>query len=625
MRQHGTIQRLYNRAHTATRNLAYRWHIAMLRSHWAITTALRIANVLSFVGSVICLICLSAYIGYEKDVAEQLRINHIFRSLQWLFSLYIAASLVLDFRQTVRNTKPIRWIINVLVIVSLWPLLFGQATHPLIPVFQTVVCSPIFTIAVLSAYSVVDISYGIMLMLGRRTNPPLLLASSFMLFIIIGSFLLTMPRCTLVPVNYTDALFVSTSAVCITGLTPVDIAATFTPFGQIILALLIQIGGLGVLTFTSFFALFFSGGQSVYSQLLVKDMIYSKSMNSLLPTLLYILMFTLIIEAVGAVGIWLSIHDVLTDMSLSGQIEFSIFLSLSAFCNAGFTTLPDGMANATLMNSNQSIYLVVSAIVLAGSIGFPVLVNFRDACHEYARRLWYRLRRRRLVGRQVRLYNINTKISVYTTLLLFALTAVLFLVMEYHNTLQGYSFYDKCVQSIFNATTPRSSGFQSLSPASFLPSTLIIVLIMMWVGGASQSTAGGVKVNTIATLWLNLRSIVLGRQRVVAFNRTVSTDSIRRANAVVTLSIAFLAVYTVVVLLLEPALPPKAVVYEVVSALFTVGSSLGITASLSTASKLLLCTAMFLGRVGIISLLIGVTGNRTDRPAQYPTDNIIIN
>ena len=205
-----------------------------------------------------------------------------------------------------------------------------------------------------------------------------MLATSFLFFIIAGSFLLMMPKCTYHPLPYIDSLFVSTSAVCITGLTTVDVASTFTPLGLLILGLLIQTGGLGVMTFTSFFALFFSGNTSVYSQIIVKDMIYTKSINALLPTLLYILGFTVAVEAIGAVMIWLSIRDVLA-VSLTDQIIFSLFHSVSAFCNAGFSNINGGMANPALMNSNQWIYLVISIIVMAGSIGFPVLVNFRDA------------------------------------------------------------------------------------------------------------------------------------------------------------------------------------------------------------------------------------------------------
>lgn len=277
------------------------------------------------------------------------------------------------------------------------------------------------------------------------------------------------------------------------------------------------------------------------------------------------------------------------------------------------------------MNSDQSVYLVISALVFAGSIGFPILVNFRNAFFEHLRRMWRRLRNRSMTGRPVHIYNLNTKIALYATLIIFAVSIVVFFILERNNTLAGFSLYDQIVQSIFNSTTPRSSGFVSVNPANFLNVTLVFVLFLMWIGGASQSTAGGIKVNTFAAILINLKAIVLGHKKVTAFNRTIATASIRRANAVVTLSILSYTLLSLIILLLEPHLPARSLLFETSSALFTVGSSLGVTPMLSTASKAVLISAMFLGRVGIISLLIGVTGNRHDYPVQYPTDNIIIN
>jgi Trk-type K+ transport system membrane component len=181
------------------------------------------------------------------------------------------------------------------------------------------------------------------------------------------------------------------------------------------------------------------------------------------------------------------------------------------------------------------------------------------------------------------------------------------------------------VQSIFNAFVPRSSGFASLNPAGFMNITIIMMIALMWIGGGSQSTAGGVKVNTFAVVLLELRAVVTGKRRVTVFNRTLATDSIRRASTVVTISILAYILYSMALVLLEPTLPVKSLLYESASAIFTVGSSLGITDQLGDGAKILLCSAMFLGRVGIISLLTGFAGQRNDPPVKYPVDNVIIN
>ena len=416
----------------------------------------------------------------------------------------------------------------------------------------------------------------------------------------------------------------SASAVCITGLTSVDIPSTFTPMGVAVIAVLVQLGSLGIITFTSFFAMFFTGNTSIYNQLLLRDVIYTKSMNALIPTLLYVLGFTVAVEAAGAVAVFFSIPDSLP-MALDDKIVFATFHSMSSFCNAGFSVLPGGMANPELMRSSQSIYVVTSVLIFAGAVGFPILVNFKDIIAGYIHRAVSRIRRVTDERRPVHIFDVNTKIVLYTTLAILVAGSAAFFFLEYDNTLAGMSLSDKIIQSVFNSLIPRSAGFASVDPARFLDVTLLIVVVQMVIGGASQSMAGGIKVNTLGAVLLSLRSVLFGHNGTTAFHRTINTASIRRANAVVALAALSLFAYCVIILLLEPHMSAKSVIFEVVSALFTVGSSLGITPDLSDASKATLCTAMFLGRVGIISLLCGMVGTKRDISQHLPKDNIIIN
>lgn len=584
----------------------------------------RVMAVLAFVASLGCLVSLLLLFGFDHDPHDLARIGRGVRAAQIIFLVNIAYNWLLRFRTTVRECRFIKWVVDAAVLLTLLPMLYPHPDHPWLPWLERLLYSHRFIYGILLSYSVVDVSYGVIRLLGRRTNPSLILSVSFLGFIFVGSLLLMMPRCTFQPISYIDALFVATSAVCITGLTTVDVSATFTPSGLLILALLIQTGGLGVMTFASFFALFFSGNTSIYNQLMVKDMIASKSINALLPTLLYILGVTLAIEAAGAAAIFFSVHDTL-DMSVNDELIFSGFHSLSAFCNAGFSNIEGGLSNPLLLRSNQSVYLIASALVFLGGIGFPILLNFKAAVGRYCRRLWYAVTFRRLPGRRAHLYDLNTKIVLVTTLWVLGVSTVLFFLFEYDNTLDGMSLWDKVVQSLFNALVPRSSGFSSVNPADFLNVTVIMFVVLMWIGGASQSTAGGIKVNTFATMLLNLRAVVSGRDRVTAYGRTISGESIRRAHAVICLSIIGFVVYSLLLVGLEPRLSARALIYEAASALFTVGASLGVTPYLSAASKVLLCTAMFLGRVGIISLLMGMVGTRTDPPVRFPEDSIIIN
>lgn len=578
---------------------------------------------LTFAGAVAALVCMTIQAGFDLQTPDHILLRRAIRFTQGIFITNVLFGIVFRPTYTLQNTRLIKWIVDIAILVTLLPWLYPHPENPWLPWLEQILYSTKFLYIIVASYSVVTLSFGLFRMIGRRTSPSLLLSGSFLVFILIGSFLLMLPKCTYHGISYVDSLFISTSAVSITGLTPLDVPATFTPLGIAIIAILIQIGALGVMTFTSFFAIFFSGNTSIYSQLMLKDMVYSKTMSALIPTLLYILGFTLLIEVAGAALIFLSVHGSL-GMTTGEEIAFAAFHALSAFCNAGFSNLPEGLSNPLLLDHNYSIYWIMSALIIAGAIGFPILVNFRDAISIRLRQI-SPFKRRASEIKEVHLYNMNTKIVLVTFSTLFLVGAIVFFILEYNNSLSGMSLWGKITQSVFNSATPRSAGFASVSPSGFLNSTLLIIMFMMWIGGASQSTAGGIKVNTFAAIWLNLRAIVHDAPRVTAFRRTVTTPSIRRANAVVAISILSYTLFSFTLVLLEPDIPLKELLFESLSALFTVGSSLGTTPNLSGSSEILLCCAMFLGRVGIISLLTGIIGRRHGIAPNYPTDNIIIN
>lgn len=572
--------------------------------------------------SVACLVALVLYLGFEHTIVSYKVISPCLRSCQAIFAVNIIYNLLMRFRITIKETRPLKWVVDSLVLLSLIPAIWPHFLHP--GALERVLHSHILLAIALGAYSGVYISFALIRSFGKRTNPSLILSASFLIFIGLGTLLLMLPKCTVNGISPIDSLFVSTSAVCICGLTPVDVSATFTPLGICIIAVMMQVGALGVMTFTSSFALFFSGNASIYSQLMVKDMFYSRTINSLLPTLIYTLVFTLVVEALGAVAIYFSIQGDLPQLSSLQQWGFAAFHSLSAFCNAGFSTLDSGMSNPALMHGNQLVYLCISALVIAGGIGFPILVNTKDVLAEKVTRLWCHISRKPEPPRHPHPYNMNTRVAITTTLWLFAFTWVLFMVFEWNHSLAGMSPYQKIVQGIFNSTTPRSSGFVSVNPAGFLPVTLLMVMLMMWIGAGSQSTAGGIKVNTFAAAMLHLRATITGKRSVTVYGRTISTASLSRAQAVVWLSILSYAVFAGLILILAPEFSTKALLFETLSALFSVGSSLGVTAALPPLAKGLLCMAMFVGRVGLLSLLMGLVGQQKDPPIQFPEDNIII-
>lgn len=580
---------------------------------------------LAFIAGCLCLTAIILYVGIEHTYQSHKILMSVIRVCQFIFLFNVLYGLIFLFKQSLHYNRRLKWIMDFFLVLTIVPLLLSS--HGNIPIFpENILNSKLFLFIVLGLYSVFEISYGILRLLGKKTNPSLILAGSFAFFILIGTLVLMLPKCTTGGISFTDALFVATSAVSITGLCPVDIAVVLTPTGLAVLAVLIQIGALGVLTFTSFFALFFSGETSIFNQLMVRDLMYSKTANSLLPTLLYIFIFTLVIEIAGAIAIYFSLPHDFPISDEWGKIIFSGFQSLSAFCNAGFTWLEGGMGNVTLMHSNQSIYVVMGTLVILGGIGFPILVNMKNILKNHLRSILQFIRILPQRAHRIKhLYDINTKIVLYTSLIITAVTIALFLWLEWNNSLDGMTLWQKIAQSYFNASVPRSSGFSSVNPAGFLPSTLLLMMLLMWIGGSSQSTAGGIKVNTFAAMLMNLKSLITGKKYITAFGRTISFMSVRRANAVIALSIISYFLLTFIIVIIEPELQVKDLAFESASALFTVGSSLGITAALCPASKIILCVAMFVGRVGLLSLLMGMAKDVYEKKPIYPYDNIIIN
>lgn len=518
------------------------------------------------------------------------------------------------------------WLLDVCLYLTLLPVVFhlpepGNAAYWIWIFFN----STYYKAAVLLLMSLTLLSGFFVRLLGRKTNPSLILASSFLIIILVGAGLLMLPRATYNGISWIDALFISTSATCVTGLVSVDVPSTFTLEGQIIIMLLIQIGGLGVMTITSFFAMFFMGNTSLYNQLAVGDMISTNSLNSLLSTLLYILGFTLAIEGIGMTLIWFDIHGTL-GMTLYEELYFSAFHSVSAFCNAGFSTLPGGMGNDMVMHNHNFLYIVLSMLIVFGGIGFPILVNMKDTLFYYLRHFysWIFHRRRRFI-KKIHLYNLNTKIVLFMTAVLLLAGTLIILLFEWNNAFSGMDTADKLVHAFFNSVCPRTAGFASVGLTTLSTQTLLLMIILMMIGGGTQSTAGGVKINVFAVILINLYAVLRGVERTYILHREISYDSVKRSNAALILYLLIVFVSIFIMTVVEPQASVMALVFECVSALSTVGSSLDLTPSLGNAGKMIIIVLMFVGRVGAFTLVSGLIRQEKKKNYKYPSDNIIIN
>ena len=563
--------------------------------------------------------------GFIISEGAEADLGVLYRTVWGVFLVQTTMHIGLAYRETLKKYRTFTWVLNILLYLTLIPVIFFEPESGALKYFWLFLNNRIFQLILLLLLSLLRLSSGVIGLLGKRTNPSLILAGSFFLIICIGTGLLMLPRCTVDGISWVNALFVSTSAVCVTGLVPVDVATTFTSLGQLVIIILIQIGGLGVMTLTCFFAMFFMGNTSVYNQLAVRDMISSDSLSSLLSTVIYILFFTLVIEGAGMLVLFLSIHGTL-GMTVQQEMVFAAFHSISAFCNAGFSTLSENLGNPLVMQHHNLLYITISVLIILGGIGFPILVNFKHIAGYHLKRLFYFIRTGKRDRQRIRhLYNLNTKIVVLTTLILLTGGTIAILLFEWNGAFAGMSMPDKWVQAFFNATCPRTAGFTSIGLTSFSLQSLLLMLLLMFIGGAAQSTAGGVKVNAFAAAVLSLFAVIRGKSRVEVFRRQLSVDSIRRSNAtlVMYLMILFLGVFVLSVL--EPHASLLALVFECTSALSTVGSSLGLTPALGEAGKLFVSLLMFIGRVGVITIVLGFVPPQKHTKYKYPDDNLIIN
>ena len=592
-----------------------------------IDTALGVISFFAYAASLFMIVSAVLEFGFRLTVKQTEELNWLYFWV-WITFLIDRGSHLLLMRMGYLKSEYsfLGWCTNALLMLTLIPIIVEFAGIDDSYGLMSILNNRVFHVTVLFLVSLIDLSDGLIRLMGRKMNPAMMLAISFMVFILIGSGLLMMPRCVLpgVHLSWIDSLFTATSAICVTGLTTIDVPNTFTSFGQLVVMMLIQVGGLGVMTITSFFALFFMGNTSLYDQVLVRDMVSSKSLASLWSTLLNIFGFTAFIELVGALTIFWNIHGTI-GLNVGHELFFSVFHSVSAFCNAGFSIYRDGLSSPVLMTGHCWLYVIISLLIILGGIGYPVLVNLKLIVLKRARFLWRWLSGRHYAGMRIpNLFDLNTKIVLRTTAVLIVFGTLLIGFFEWNNTFDGMLPHEKIVQAFFNAVSPRTAGFISVNLNSMCIQSILVYTILMWIGGASQSTAGGVKVNAFAVAVLNMRAIIRGGTRLEFAGRELSIDSIRRANVAVFSSLFVLFAFVFTITIIEPHLPLKAIIFECVSAFGTVGSSLGITSELKDASKVLIVLLMFLGRVGVVTLAQALLRQYSNQNYKLPQDNIII-
>lgn len=444
----------------------------------------------------------------------------------------------------------------------------------------------------------------------ERLSEAKIMVLGFILVICAGAFLLMLPISSKdwVYTDFLTAIFTSTSATCVTGLVLVDTYTYWSTFGQTVIIVLIQLGGLGFMTMAGVFSLSLKRKISFKQRMLTAESYNQENVEGIINLTRYVIFGTLIFEGIGAIILSFCFID---EYGILGGIRRGVFHSISAFCNAGFDILGDKGEFSSLITKNSSSVVLYTVMVLItiGGLGFSVWKNIYD-------KIRYKKR-----------FNLHSKLVLSVSLFLVLSGFILFFIFEYSNfnTLGSLSLFDKINNALFQSVTTRTAGFAAIDQMALCENTKFLSVILMFIGGSPGSTAGGIKTVTLAVVIVSAISVIKGNKDVNIFNRRISQNLILRCLAVVVLGMFIILTSTMIIFSIEE-FEFMDILFEVTSAFATVGLSAGITSSLSLASKIILIMLMFFGRVGVLTITwaLVLKSKSTLPKIRYPKEHISV-
>lgn len=428
---------------------------------------------------------------------------------------------------------------------------------------------------------------------------------SFIIVIVIGGSFLMLPRATVSgePLTFINAFFTSASATCVTGLVIVDTGSHFSFFGQMIILTLVQIGGLGIMTFSSFLAMLFGGGMAIKERVMLQEMMNIDRLSIITQTLRNIVLITFFFELIGSIVLYCNWNH--PEWTIQERIFQSIFHSISAFCNAGFSLNADSFMS---YSHNYWILITIALLIIIGGLGFVVII-------ELGGRRILKIPGKRKLNKM----SIQTKlVLIITAILLTGGTLAIFLLGSFEGSL-GY----RLMQSFFSSVTARTAGFNTIDFSLLSVPVALLIMMLMFIGASPGSTGGGVKTTTIGILFGSLFSIISGSNRIKMFRKNISFTILNRALVIFAFSIIMITVSTFLLSITEQANLID-ILFEEFSAYGTVGLSRGLTASLSDWGKIIIIISMFIGRVGALTLAFSITTPKERRRVEYPTEKNIM-
>jgi hypothetical protein len=439
-----------------------------------------------------------------------------------------------------------------------------------------------------------------------KLSPYILILLSFAIMMFLGALLLCLPLAQISGKsgNFLENLFTATSALCVTGLVVNDISITYTIFGKIVILILIQLGGLGVLTVSSMVILSISRKMGYYTKKIVSEDINYNILTEIPRYLKNVSIVVFGIEFVGAVLLFFEFSKKLPFIQAVG---YSIFHSVSAFCNAGFALFSNNMENYT---GNILINFVITSLIILGGLGFAAILDVYNVIKKTRRKL-----------------STSTHLAIAMTIFLICFGAIMTFILEYSNkgTIGNLSLHDKLLSSYFQSVTLRTAGFQTVDLATLTTPTIIIYLFLMFIGASPGSTGGGLKTTTLGILLLGVMNAITGREDIEYRRRRLSWQTFNKACAILMLSLFYLFVMIIIMSIFDSSKGFLPLLFELISAFGTVGLSMGVTAKLSIISKLIIILTMYIGRVGPLTIMYALSKKKyREGKYKYPEETILI-
>ncbi|TDX49082.1 TrkH family potassium uptake protein [Orenia marismortui] len=436
----------------------------------------------------------------------------------------------------------------------------------------------------------------------HNLTPAQILSIGYLVVILLGAILLTLPIATTdgQGMNLLDAIFTSTSATAVTGLIVENTSTFFTMFGQIVILCLIQIGGLGIMTMSTLFALLLGKKITLRERLIIQQDLDQFQLSGVIRIVKYVLGVTFAIEGTGAFILFLRF---LKDMPLGKALYFGIFHSVSAFNNAGFDIFGNSLENFT---GDITVNLVITTLIILGGIGFAVIAEV------YSKRTFKN-------------FSLHTKLVLSVTLILIIVGTIVSFVLEYSNpaTIGNLPLGKKAIASYFLAITPRTAGFNTVPTGALNSSTIFFTIILMFIGASPGSTGGGVKTTTFGALGAVLYAKATGREDIEIYKRRLGKDIIYNALSIVLIALLLVVTVTMVLTITEDA-EFLDLFFEAVSAFGTVGLSTGVTGGLSVVGRILIILTMFAGRVGPLTIAVAIGERKNKANIRYPKEKILV-